>query len=549
MRIESNGDISFYEDTGTTPKFFWDASAEKLGIGTATPDKPLHIYSSENALLRLESTDASTYIQLNDSNSVGAGYIGYTTDDMEFWTNNVERMRIDSSGRVGIGTTSPQERVTISTTGTSQDAVLQLLGTNSNGGQSNGVKLRAVGAASGTGAGTLAFDIRRASLAYEEAMRIDSSGNVGIGTSSPALPLQVIGNANISSSAAIGTAFLGTNPTGGAFTFTEPDSQTISKVVQIGNESAGSNDVSELRLIGYAANADSGGGLIRFFNSRWAADTALIKGVRSGTNGGALKIYTKADSGAVAERMRIDASGNVGLGSNAIASYSNYKTLTIDHDTTGSILQLNGATSGHYHLVQNNNGAMLLSADAGNAVGSTAMIFQVDGSERARIASTGRVGIGNDTSTATERFQVTTANDLNGQGYAIITLTSGTGTINHFRMVNGNGVVGSITTNASTTSFNTSSDYRLKDVDGPITNSGAYIDALKPVQGSWKADGSRFIGLIAHEVQEVSETPIATGEKDGEEMQAMDYSAPELIANLIAEIQSLRARMAQLEGA
>ena len=68
------------------------------------------------------------------------------------------------------------------------------------------------------------------------------------------------------------------------------------------------------------------------------------------------------------------------------------------------------------------------------------------------------------------------------------------------------------------------------------------------MQGSWKVDGSRFIGLVAHEVQEVSETLIATSEKDGEEMQAMDYSAPELIANLIAELQSLRARVAQLEG-
>jgi hypothetical protein len=108
--------------------------------------------------------------------------------------------------------------------------------------------------------------------------------------------------------------------------------------------------------------------------------------------------------------------------------------------------------------------------------------------------------------------------------------------------------VGNISVTTTITSYNTSSDYRLKDIDGPIANSGAYIDALKPVQGSWKADGSRFIGLLAHEAQEVSETQIATGEKDGEQMQAMDYSAPEIIANLIAELQSLRARVAQLEG-
>ena len=108
--------------------------------------------------------------------------------------------------------------------------------------------------------------------------------------------------------------------------------------------------------------------------------------------------------------------------------------------------------------------------------------------------------------------------------------------------------VGSISTSGSATAYNTSSDYRLKDIDGPITNSGEFIDALNPVQGSWKADGSRFIGLIAHEVQEVAETPIATGEKDGEEMQGMSYSAPELIAQMVAELKSLRARVAQLEA-
>ena len=133
-------------------------------------------------------------------------------------------------------------------------------------------------------------------------------------------------------------------------------------------------------------------------------------------------------------------------------------------------------------------------------------------------------------------------------GFAALLLNRTTSDGNIAEFFRGGSAVGSISVTGSATAYNTSSDYRLKDVDGPITNSGAYIDALKPVQGSWKADGSRFIGLLAHEVQEVSETTIATGEKDGEKMQAMDYSAPELIANLIAEIQSLRARVAQLEG-
>jgi hypothetical protein len=108
----------------------------------------------------------------------------------------------------------------------------------------------------------------------------------------------------------------------------------------------------------------------------------------------------------------------------------------------------------------------------------------------------------------------------------------------------GPAAAGSIESSGTTTTYNTSSDYRLKNITGPITNSGAYIDSLNPVEGTWKASGSAFVGLIAHEVQEASRTFVATGVKDGEEMQGMDYSSPELIANLIAEIQSLRKRLA-----
>ena len=129
---------------------------------------------------------------------------------------------------------------------------------------------------------------------------------------------------------------------------------------------------------------------------------------------------------------------------------------------------------------------------------------------------------------------------------------TGTGTVNStafFRGTSGSLTqVGSISTTGSATAYNTSSDYRLKNITGPITTSGTYIDSLNPVEGTWKADGSTFVGLIAHEVQEASRTQVATGTKDGEEMQAMDYSNAELIANLIAEVKSLRQRVATLEA-
>ena len=115
------------------------------------------------------------------------------------------------------------------------------------------------------------------------------------------------------------------------------------------------------------------------------------------------------------------------------------------------------------------------------------------------------------------------------------------------RFAYGGTAVGSITITASATAFNTSSDYRLKNIDGPLTGSGDFIDALQPKVGTWKVDGSKFVGFLAHEVQEISPSSVV-GEKDGEQMQAMEYGSAEFIANIIAELQSLRKRVAQLES-
>jgi len=57
MSIVDNGDISFYEDTGTTAKFFWDASTERLGIGTSSPDRELTVGNVANARIGILSND------------------------------------------------------------------------------------------------------------------------------------------------------------------------------------------------------------------------------------------------------------------------------------------------------------------------------------------------------------------------------------------------------------------------------------------------------------------------------------------------------------
>jgi len=129
MDIDSGGDISFYEDTGTTPKFFWDSSAEALGIGTSSPSGKLNLATGASTACELRLTSNNTgsgagdrgrivvYSSRNDGTAYEAGKIEIdrstgTTDEahMLFATNggsgNTERMRIASNGNVGVGKTS-----------------------------------------------------------------------------------------------------------------------------------------------------------------------------------------------------------------------------------------------------------------------------------------------------------------------------------------------------------------------------------------------------------------------------------------------------------
>jgi hypothetical protein len=127
---------------------------------------------------------------------------------------------------------------------------------------------------------------------------------------------------------------------------------------------------------------------------------------------------------------------------------------------------------------------------------------------------------------------------------------SNDGSVAVFRRANTG--VGSISVTTTATAYNTSSDYRLKDNPQPLTGSGAFIDALKPKTWNWTVDGSKGVGFIAHEVQDVSPgsvvgTKDAVDEEGKPKYQAMEYGSAEFIANIIAELQSLRARVAQLE--
>jgi hypothetical protein len=110
---------------------------------------------------------------------------------------------------------------------------------------------------------------------------------------------------------------------------------------------------------------------------------------------------------------------------------------------------------------------------------------------------------------------------------------------------------GNISTNGSTTAYNTTSDYRLKESVQPLVGGLARVNALKPSVYNWKSDGSTGEGFLAHELAEI--VPIAvTGEKDAVrkdgsiEAQGVDLS--KLVPILVAAIQELTARIQTLEA-
>ena len=108
LNIANNGDISFYEDTGTTPKLFWDASAESLGIGTSTVDKKLHIEettASTACYAKIEAASWDAGLQLTSGTSTWDILNDYDQSNMlRFW-NGSYHLNLDSNGNMGLGVT------------------------------------------------------------------------------------------------------------------------------------------------------------------------------------------------------------------------------------------------------------------------------------------------------------------------------------------------------------------------------------------------------------------------------------------------------------
>jgi hypothetical protein len=129
---------------------------------------------------------------------------------------------------------------------------------------------------------------------------------------------------------------------------------------------------------------------------------------------------------------------------------------------------------------------------------------------------------------------------------------AGTSSQNAFGFLYGSTSVGNIKINSTTTSYNTTSDYRLKENITEITDGIDRLKQLKPSRFNFIGYEEVVDGFIAHEAQTVVPEAVS-GEKDGEEYQGIDQSklVPLLTAALqeaVAKIESLEQRILTLEN-
>jgi len=344
-------------------------------------------------------------------------------------------------------------------------------------------------------------------ITFTQAMTLDASGNLGIGITSPTWILSVRKD----------------SASGGSGGY---------PVVQINNANAA----------GYA-------GL--YLND----DTAQA-GLETRRDTAHLGFYAGG-----AERARIDSSGNLALGATSAAS-----RLYVESSSPPNVIIRNpaGASYTSFRLYNDvNSSARALEIDY---FGSTAsggeraeiavtgaypLCFLTSNAERARISSDGNLLVG-----ATTNYSSSKAMVYGTAGTGNVCLGTSTSSSTNYAAIfytSNTTQAGNIFCSGSVTTYNATSDYRLKTIVGAVTGQGARIDALKPIDYQWKKDGQNARGFLAHEFQTVYPNSV-TGDKDAMDVngnpkyQSMQASTSEVIADLVAEIQSLRKRLAALEA-
>jgi hypothetical protein len=299
-------------------------------------------------------------------------------------------------------------------------------------------------------------------------------------------------------------------------------------------------------------------------------NSILLNQNAGGTSTGYLigRSYTSADTqdlfiydiAAALPRFVISSAGNVGIGTaspGVLLHLSGSSGEKLRLETTAStpnfIALYTGATRTHY-LGKGSGG----SNDLYCGIDSSAnIIFESNATERMRITSGGNVLIGQTTDNSDGKLQITTAGgnaikvrQSSSGGYGIDIAAANNGGVYYFANFTAGATGGSITSNGTLVSYNSTSDYRLKE-DLQEIQGLEKVQAIKVYNYKWKSEDSRMDGVLAHELAEV--VPYAVvGKKDevdeegNDKMQGVDYS--KIVPILIKAIQELKTEIDSLKN-
>ena len=383
-------------------------AAGNVGIGTSTPARLLEVASLNQAVQRLTSNNTvnGSVVELRNTtagnNGLGAlnfldgtstiGQVMYhKADGMTFRTANLERVRIDVNGNVGIGTNTPARLVELASPNqavqriTSNNAVAgSVLELNNTTAGNNGI-----GAINFTDNGTALGQLmyyKTLGMTFNtgstERMRMDVAGNLGVGTAAPLTRMHVVANQ------AGGMAMTVQNQNAGGWSGTNYTSNTGA-----GNNTVGFDNATQNGFLGTTSNHPV------TFISNWQ------------------------------ERMRLTADGNVGIGTNAPGA----KFEVLDAGS-GIVARFQGTTANGYsvaHWLRSDNAGAHVGFFnpgvggplAGNFVmgsfGNAPVSLTTNNVERMRIATDGKVGIS--TAAPTSELEVNGFTKLGSDGPAIKT--------------------------------------------------------------------------------------------------------------------------------
>jgi fibronectin-binding autotransporter adhesin len=562
-----SGDLTV--DTNT---LYVDSTNNNVGIATSSPMVALNVHDSTNA--RIALTNSSTGQTFPDGfELLATGLDAYVQNrsngNMVFTTNNTEAARIDASGNLLVGKTS-----TSSTTAGGnifgglgsfvRDGNTPLsLNRRTNDGEivsfaaQDGV-VGTIGAVStelyiGTGSTGLYFDASNTAIKPRNVSSGTGSatdGNIDLGgTGNRFKDLYLSGTAYVSGSGVVGrfgnttannyveVIRTTTNPAyvtiaatsaaasiqGGPilkFLITDADGTNGSEVARFdssGNFGIGTSSTSLGRLTvlqDYASNADTL--VLKSPGASGGGSQSGIKFVRN-TDATLAQVYADTNSGAFitnvggSEAMRISSTGKVGINNTSPVEDLHIKG-------TNPRINVEGDGSSYYPSIRVtgiNGGISLGTYYGGNISGENGIAFLTGssatdgGTRRMTLSSGGGLSVG--------------TTGLPTSGNAGVSLqpagnvhcgVAGTAATDVMRFDNPNGRIGSITVTGTTTSYNTSSDYRLKENVTDVTDGITRVKQLAPKRFNFIADPDTTVdGFIAHEVQDVIPEAIS-GTKD-----------------------------------